>query len=380
MTQHHAEGFRISAVSNSVTEMIVSLYDSNMNSANVTIEILPNTMFTNYSIGFNLFSDLGVNVTSINAIVLALEGSNSLKFTLDEFVAYGPIDQQISKCISGKLSRGQMTQYSIIEIEGVSVGEYLSLNYSASNEIGGSANANFYVIASNSSAGPSNYDYFCNGTCLIQIVWSSLQNSVYNFAVEAVDSDFVYSVCMNTSFVPVSDLPLSVVTVVENDQRPTLSYDNPVSYYHYYSIDIPAASSGYLVVNISRIFPFYPLRLQLAYESLPISPENTGVIGQIDYNSNGVQVDNDTSPFCFNYMSYSRTSCPVDYVPCECAADLQILGTAFQLTCQFIVDACHLQQGNWYVSVELPPRSNPFDPADPSGAVNYNIVAFLDSE
>ena len=79
-------------------------------------------------------------------------------------------------------------------------------------------------------------------------------------------------------------------------------------------------------------------------------------------------------------MSYSRTSCPVDYVPCECAADLQILGTAFQLTCQFIVDACHLQQGNWYVSVELPPRSNPFDPADPSGAVNYNIVAFLDSE
>ena len=89
-------------------------------------------------------------------------------------------------------------------------------------------------------------------------------------------------------------------------------------------------------------------------------------------------------------MSYSRTSCQVDYVPCGCAADLQILGTAFQLTCQFIVDACHLvalssllmlaTNGNWYVSVELPPRSNPFDPANPSEAVNYDIVAFLDSE
>ena len=118
------------------------------------------------------------------------------------------------------------------------------------------------------------------------------------------------------------------------------------------------------------------------YESLPETAVDTGVIGSIDVNSAGQRVDNMIFPFCVNNqyegrLDYDHPVSDDPRMPCDCFTDVQLFGDgpAFQLTCQLTVDPCHFRYGRWYMSVELPERTNPGSSFDLSGITNYTITA-----
>ena len=179
--------------------------------------------------------------------------------------------------------------------------------------------------------------------------------------------------------------PLSIF----NAQRPTVSTLQSEAetlrpyFYDYYSIDVPDFHENqYLVVNISRVEPFYddfPV-LRLHYEKLPQSILDTGVVESSDS-----QTDDDDDSVCFYKHCVDMRNSPKPFYEhpiqddpretCECKPFVQSFGNTFQLTCNLTVDPCFFQTGRWYASVQLPNRARPTNPVDNSGRLNYTIFA-----
>ena len=412
LTENNAQGFRIGAFSDINTEFTVNIYDSNNQVASAFAQVEGQAGLLNYFIEFALF-DNEVDFTSINAITFLVEAFDNVDFVLDEFVAYGGLTRDLpSNCFQGVVLPCDTDYYRVLKFDQVAVGDYLSIEYRAigENDFPDSGGRMFLIaspfedlqveLASNENIvdtlgalpGPTNYDYTCDGNCDIEILYSSLQNETYYFAVEGSGpGNLVYEVCINYLNVPVTQLFDQVPQPVFRDQRVTQPPTTHAPHYHYYVIDIPEVryvEGGYLVVNISRAEPFPGLWMGLMHESLPIKGADTGIIGESpDLNSEGATLDDLVYPFCVD-MSHRDEDFP-DYdhpvrederMPCQCTTEVQIFGEgpAFQLTCELVVDPCAFAYGNWYIAVELPERSFPADPADTTGRANYTIGAFFE--
>ena len=408
LTSNSAQGFRITAKSDLDTEFTITVYDSNNGVSAAFAEVLGGDELRVYFIEFDLFVP-AVDFSSVNAITFEVEGFEAVDFIVSEFVTYGQIvtpPPVSSDCFSGVVLPCDTDYFRLQNFDDVQLGDYLTIEYYAIGENSHpDSTGRFFIVSSQfedlqtelatnenivdtlgALPGPNNYQYTCTDDCEIEIVWSNLRNSTYYIAVEGTGpGNLVYSVCLAYNTVPVDKLLDKVLEPVFLDQRDTIPPDDFVRHYHFYEIDVPESrySEGvYLRVNISRVEPFPGVWMGLMFESLPVKPEDTGIIGDTDFDSNGARSDDHIYPGCVdtthrpaNSPFYTHPGIDDARVPCECFTEVTLFGAgpAFQLTCELVVDPCEMQYGTWYVAVELPQRTLPSDPLDTSGRVNYTI-------
>ena len=246
--------------------------------------------------------------------------------------------------------------------------------------------------------GPNYKNYTCLGSCAIE-VQCDFKNGTYYIGVsggKVAAVSYRFNVFIGNMTVPTLKNEGTPVTVL-NAQRDTKSSNLEVQQrqrnlnYDFYRIEVDEFNEGsYLVVNISSVYPVtddYPV-LRLYYQGLPENQEDVGVL------------DVDDPINCVSQTCLSRQAQPfyqhvapalAKQVACECIPQLEVYGGpadptkpappgvtgSFQYTCNVTVSPCQLQYGDWYASVELPPRVQPTDNLDTSGRLNYTIQAFV---
>ena len=407
-TSNFALGFKVTARTDIPTSFTITVVDHRGTIATADNILAITDRDVDFLIPFDSFTG-GVDFRQIYGIEFEIQQFDNVDFVMNTFSTYGPVPT--SDCILGTVLPCETEYYRLNTFEDVQVGDYLYVTYEVLNEPGDddeifTFNGNFYIVAETEYSnlqeelmtneniidtlghlpGPNNYDYTCDGSCEVEIVWSALQNATYYLAVEGHGNlALQYEICLAYRNVPVFPLVSEQSETIFFDEIPTAPPRNEVLNYRFYSLDIPQTSfseGSYLTVNISRAEPFPGVGLLLMYESLPETAVDTGVIGEIDFNSAGNRVDNMIFPWCVNtsYTGRPDYDHPVSSdprMPCDCFTDVQLFGAgpSFQLTCKLTVDPCHFRYGTWYMAVVLPERIQPFNPLDISGQTNYTITA-----
>ena len=408
LTAGNAIGLRIDALSDVPTEFTISIYDASGSSVQSQSQVNGGSRSQSYQLLFSDF-DGSVDFTRVTAIEFLIEAFDNVDFNLQQFVTFSNfVPPVVSDCFNGTASPCLTNYYRLEELTDIQPGDYITVDYFPTAEPGApTSTATFYLLASNFEdlqneltlntniistlgelPGSSHYDYKCHSACEIEVVWSQLQNTTYYIAIEGSGPGVVdYNICISKASTNITQLEDHVPLIVRNATRPTEPPADAVLDYAYFSIDIPTAnySEGtYLIVNISRVQPTGSYILSLMHESLPIRPEDTGLIGAIDVNSHGNRVDDTIYHWCVDTSveegDYEFTH-PVNFqprIPCQCTTFSQRIVPGFsQQTCQLTVDPCHFKYGTWYASVLLPARLAPEDPLDTSGYTDFTIEASI---
>jgi len=396
LTDSHAIGFQVSATSDIGTSFTITVHSGNGASGSVRSTVIGDPMLTtDYVILFDSFSPL-VNFTDIVAIELAVDANQNVDFHLDNFLTFGPVpSSSVGTSFSGSILPCDLNYYRIQTLTDLKPGDYVKISFNQTGDgdhpdalgalyISSSVYADLQAeLATNvhivdtlgELPGPNNFIYKCDvAHCDIEITSCQLEETTYYLAVAGNDAGvLLYSVDIHLSRTPVYQLFAQTPQPVLMDQRPDTPDDHTL-YYRYLAIEIPVTvySEGtYLVVNISNVESISGLEMRLNYGGLPESPFNTGVIGSIDFNSDGEQVDDCTFQYCVNTTRNSTDPYyenPVNTqprMPCVCNSGLQN-------TCNLTVDPCHFQYGTWYIAILLPPYTiDTFDNA------NYTITAYV---
>jgi hypothetical protein len=405
LTSGGALGFRIEATVDVDTEFTITAYDYNGGSAFVTSEVPGGLALQSYFIPFDSEA-AGIDFTRIAAVEFNIQAFQNVDFNLNTFVTFGPPGTTV--CPTGEILPCDFDYYRIEELGEVVPGDYVVIEFTQDSQTAATG-AHLYVresvytdletdLLNNNGGlldtlenlpGPNNYTYYCEGDCTIEIVWSSLANLTYYLAVEGYGYDYSnYTICLYRRNVPVVELFDGVSNITLNDQRPTIPPDDRVLHYAYYFISVPEDSfieGSYLTVNISRVVPLPGTYVRIMYESLPETREDTGVLDKEDDSvPEGEAVDLEIYPYCVDrnfddaapYFRHPAKFEPI--IPCECFSDVVFFNddqTNYQLTCSLTVDPCHFKYGNWYISVELYPRSRPDSPGDQTGLISYTLTA-----
>ena len=410
LTLDGAIGFEIIAVVDVDSEFTITLVDNSGNEFTAG-DVVPGTRGEEPISYFIFFADFpdAVDFSDIVAIEFLIEAFENVDFNLISFNTFGPIIEEFTNCYDGVVAPCDTDYYRLQDLTNVLPGDYLTISYSFLGEPShADSGANFYLVGSKfddlqtelatnehiidtlgALPGPYFYDYKCQTNCELEIVWSSLKNLTYYIAVEGTGPGLTtYEFCINRREVPITQIFDSVSLPVFRDRREDTPPEDFIRHYSHYLIDVPEArySEGtYLVVNISRAEPFPGLKLTLMHESMAIASVETGVIGEVDYNSYGNQVDQHTYPYCVDVTLQEGNPYyenPARYnprVPCECFTQIQTFGSgpAYQLTCNVTVDPCNFRYGEWYASVELPSRADPENSNDTTGYSNYTLTAYV---
>jgi len=407
LTFNNAVGFFITASSDIQTNFAITVYSGNGRSGTVNNFVAGDpTITTDYIIPFSNYTG-GVDFTDIVAIELRIDGNANVDFFLETFVTFGEIVGQVgSSEITGRVRPCDTNYYRIQTLSGLSAGNYVVISMNQTGESSHPDSLGTLYVSSSSYTDlqqelatnenivdtlgqlPSadNYIYKCSGaSCVIEISSCKLEDTTYYLGFAGSCEGYVdYNITVYLKEAPIFELFPQTPQPVFLDERPPQPTDNTL-YYRYYEVDIPESlySEGtYLVVNISRIVPFYrAIELSLNYGGLPESPENTGVIGQVDYDSEGKQVDNCIYPYCVdtarnvNYPYYENPTWWQDRIPCSCEPQIQLFGNgpSYQQTCNITVDPCNFQYGKWYISVLLPDYPN----SDNVTYLNYTITTYV---
>ena len=396
LTQNKALGFRISATSDISTSFVITVYSGNGTSISVGSTIIGDPQITSdYLIPFDSFSGI-IDFSNIFAIVLNIEGNENVDVYIKEFVVYGLTPNGVGSSISASILPCDTYYYRIQTLSNLKPGDYVKITFDQTVEL--ESLGVFYVVSSDYSdlqselatnvnivdtlgdlPGPNNYIYKCNTShCDIEITSCQLEETTYYLAVTGNDvEELFFTVEISLQRTPVYQLFGQIPQPIFLDKRPPSPSDRTL-YYRYFAIDIPETmySEGtYLVVNISKVASFSPLEMRLNFGGLPESPFNTGVIGSVDFDSNGDRVDDCTFQYCVNTtraLNGTYFENPVNIFTQQRIPCITTISSPFQNTNNLTVDPCHFQYGKWYISVLLPPDSN-----DTIDTANYTLTAYI---
>ena len=408
LTANQATGFAFNATSDLPTNFTLTVYSTGNKFGSVFKSVSGSVLTDSYLIPFSEFTN--VDFTSVTAIQFTVEALANVDFSMESLVTYGDIViEPVGNTVNGSVLPCDTDYYRLQKISPIGPEDYLKISFSQQGEPDHPNSLGvFYIVASEYDdlqselesnenivdtlgqlPGPNNYIYKCDTpSCEIEITCEFEDGLTYYIAIEGNDQGILlYSFSAYVSNVTIFELFDKTPQPVLFDRRPTTPPDDHVYYYRYFAIEIPESqfSEGtYLVVNVSRAEPLGGVQLQLNYGGIPELAADTGIIGSVDYNSEGEQSDNCIFQYCVETAQPEGTPFYVHPVnsqprkPCIAQTEAQYYNEdSFQLTCNLTVDPCQFIYGTWYASILLPVRANSSDPEDPTGYANYTITAYV---
>lgn len=212
--------------------------------------------------------------------------------------------------------------------------------------------------------GPQLFDFECNvDNCTIELS-CEFADGTYYLAISGGSYGIIsYNFQIFNGSATVYNLTLDLPLAVPEIERPIEPPFARTLTYAFYKLDVPSADfldGSYFIVNIS--FASQPLTMRLFFEEIPVNPLDHGVLDTADGGSCIWDYCVDTTYTAGTpYYVYPVSSQP--RIPCACTTQeipytMENNTEITQLTCNFTVDPCTMQYGNWYISIELPERTN----------------------